>query len=52
MKDDIIIGETYEYQSDNYSVLIYPLNSKLLDKITHIESIDCLSNKSKINFSK
>ena len=50
MKDDIIIGETYEYQSDNYSVLIYPFNSKLLDKKTHIESLDCLSNKSKVTF--
>jgi len=50
MKDNVTLGETYEYQSDNYSVLIYPFNSKLLDKKTHIESLDCLSNKSKVTF--
>jgi hypothetical protein len=50
MNDNVIIGETYEYQGENYSVLIYPFNSKLLDKKTHIESFDCLSNKSAVTF--
>ena len=50
MNDNVIIGETYEYQCDNYSVLIYPIDSKLLEKKTHIESFGCLSDESKITF--
>ena len=32
INDNVIIGETYQYQCDNYSILIYPINSKLLEK--------------------
>ena len=50
INDNVIIGETYQYQCDNYSILIYPINSKLLEKKTHIESFGCLSDESKITF--
>ena len=51
MKDDnIIIGETYEYQGDCFNVLIYQINSELLKNKTHIESFECLSNKSLVTF--
>ena len=51
MKDDnIIIGETYEYQGDCFNVLIYKINSELLKNKTHIESFKCLSNKSSATF--
>ena len=46
MKEKVTIGVTYEYKSDNYSVFIYPFNSELLKNETHIESFECLSNKS------
>ena len=51
MKDDnIIIGETYEYQGDCFNVLFYKINSELLKNKTHIESFKCLSNKSSVTF--
>ena len=54
-----IIGETYEYQNDELSVLIYPTDSKLLTNKTHINFMECesllkmhhnLSNDSIITF--
>ena len=50
MKDNVNLGETYECEKENYSIFVYPINSKLLDKKTHIESFECLSNKSAVTF--
>ena len=38
MEDNVNLGETYENQRENYSILILPFNFKLLDKKAHIES--------------
>ena len=57
--DNTIIGETYEYQNNELSILIYPTDSKLLTNKTHINFMDCesllkfhhnLSNDSIITF--
>ena len=57
--NDTIIGETYVYQKDDFSILIYPTNSRLLINKTHIDFIECesilklhynLSNESIITF--
>ena len=57
--DDVTIGEIYEYQKDDFSVLIYPTNSTLLTDKTHIDFIECeynlknhynLSNQSILTF--
>ena len=50
MREKVTIGVTYEYKSNNYSIFIYPFNSELLKNETHIESFECLSNKSSITF--
>ena len=57
--NDVTIGEIYEYQKDDFSVLIYPTNSTLLTDKTHIDYIECeynlknhynLSNQSILTF--
>jgi hypothetical protein len=57
--EDTIIGETYEYQKDDFSILIYPTDSNLLTNKTHIDFVECesilkthynLSNQSIITF--
>ena len=57
--EDTIIGETYEYQKDDFSILIYPIDSNLLANKTHIDFFGCesilkthynLSNQSIITF--
>ena len=54
-----IIGETYEYQNNDFSILIYPTDSLLLTNKTHIDFFECesilkrchnLSNQSIITF--
>ena len=56
---EIVIGETYEHQNDNFSILIYPSSSKLLANKTHLDFEECgstlrthynLSNKSELTF--
>ena len=56
---EIVSGETYEYQNDNFSILIYPSGSKLLANKTHLDFEECgsilrthynLSNKSELTF--
>ena len=53
------IGETYEYEREDFTILIYPTNSDLLSKKTHIDFVECesilktqynLSNDSIITF--
>ena len=41
--DGIKLGETYEYQNNNFTLLIYPMNSELLNNKTHIDSFQCES---------
>ena len=57
--EDTIIGDTYEYQKDDFSILIYPTDSNLLANKTHIDFFGCesilkthynLSNQSIITF--
>ena len=57
--DEVNIGETFEYQNDDFNLLIYPINSELLKNKTHIDSFQCesdlknyynLSNESIITF--
>jgi hypothetical protein len=57
--NNTIIGETYEYQEEDFSILIYPTDSSLLTNKTHIDFIECesvlkshynLSNESIITF--
>ena len=59
MVKDTVVGETYEYQSEDFSILIYPTNSDLLTNKTHIDFVECeyilkshynLSNESIITF--
>ena len=56
---EIQLGETYEYKNNDFNLLIYPINSKLLKNKTHIDSFQCesdlknyynLSNESIITF--
>ena len=50
--DNTIIGETYEYQQDDFNILIYPTDSNLLTNKTHINFIECESTlKSYYNLS-
>ena len=57
--NNTVIGETYEYQEEDFSILIYPTDSSLLTNKTHIDFIECesvlkshynLSNESIITF--
>ena len=41
--EDTIIGETYEYQKDDYCILIYPTDSNLTTNKTHIDFFECES---------
>ena len=45
--DEIQIGETYEYQNNDFNLLIYPINSELLLNKTHIDSFECQSDLKK-----
>ena len=57
--NNTVIGETYEYQEEDFSILIYPTDSSLLTNKTHIDFVECesvlkshynLSNDSIITF--
>ena len=57
--NNTVIGETYEYQEEDFTILIYPTDSELLTNKTHIDFIECesvlkshynLSNDSIITF--
>ena len=57
--DNTIIGETYEFKQDDFTVLIYPTDSNLLSNKTHIDFVECeytlksyynLSNQSILTF--
>ena len=62
MKDimnDVDIEKTYEYKTNDFNILIYPINSELIENKTHIDIADCeydlkqyhqLSNESIIAF--
>ena len=39
--DNTIIGETYEFKQDDFTVLIYPTDSNLLSNKTHIDFVEC-----------
>ena len=57
--NNTIIGETYEYQNEDFTILIYPTDSNVLTNKTHIDFVECesilkshynLSNESIITF--
>ena len=38
---DVNIEETYEYTTKSFNLLIYPINSKLIENKTHIDLSEC-----------